>query len=243
VGLAGRVLRLADGRAGRFGRKAQSSSLADFVQAACAGELGLSNPGHPQPAPLNVKPPDGPPGLDLTQEQCDQLTAFVASLPRPVERLPEGDSERRRVAEGKRLFETTDCVACHTPKLGDVEGIYSDLLLHDMGEGSAGGGYYGFTGSTDTPPRPCTTAGPPRWRTPSACTADRAAVPPSPSGSCQVARRPASSPSSRPCTHPDHRVRLLLPQTAVVQSVNEGFTCETLALPGGPGVGGKIQAL
>ena len=85
---AGRALRLADGRIGRFGWKAQTASLSDFVQAACANELGLGNPGHPQPRPLS-KPnyPEG--GPDLTKEQCDQITAFVASLPRPVERLPK----------------------------------------------------------------------------------------------------------------------------------------------------------
>ncbi len=37
----GRVSRLADGRVGRFGWKAQTASLRDFVLAACANELGL----------------------------------------------------------------------------------------------------------------------------------------------------------------------------------------------------------
>ena len=40
----GRAHRLADGRIGRFGWKAQTASLSEFVQAACANELGLSNP-------------------------------------------------------------------------------------------------------------------------------------------------------------------------------------------------------
>ena len=35
------------------------------------------------------------------------------------------------------------CADCHTPRLGSVEGIYSDLLLHDMGlELSDSGAYY-----------------------------------------------------------------------------------------------------
>src|SRR5207249_8759829 len=84
----GRVNRLANGRLGKFGWKAQSASLADFVQAACANELGLGNPGQPQPQAL-AKPNYEPPGLDLTQEQCDQIAAFCASLPRPVERLKD----------------------------------------------------------------------------------------------------------------------------------------------------------
>src|SRR5207247_9265023 len=46
---AGRALRLADGRAGKFGWKAQSPGLGEFVRAACANELGLGNPGNLQP--------------------------------------------------------------------------------------------------------------------------------------------------------------------------------------------------
>src|SRR5262249_3772026 len=42
--IRGRVARLADGRLGRYGWKAEFSTLTDFVKAACANELGLSNP-------------------------------------------------------------------------------------------------------------------------------------------------------------------------------------------------------
>jgi CxxC motif-containing protein (DUF1111 family) len=161
-GTAGRALLLADRRVGRFGWKAQAADLSDFVQAACANELGLGNPGHPQPTPLSAGPPSRPPGLDLSQYQCDQLTAFCASLPRPVLRVPGDDSVRLRAGEGQKLFETTGCAACHTPKLGAVDGLYSDLLLHDMGEGSAGGGSYGGTGGPGTGDGPS----PGEWRTP-----------------------------------------------------------------------------
>jgi CxxC motif-containing protein (DUF1111 family) len=41
------------------------------------------------------------------------------------------------------LFTRIGCAACHQPKLGDVEGIYSDLLLHDMGPKLADSGQYG----------------------------------------------------------------------------------------------------
>ena len=56
------------------------------MQAACANELGLSNPGHAQPRPLS-KPNYQSVGLDLTARQCDEITSFVASLPRPQQRL------------------------------------------------------------------------------------------------------------------------------------------------------------
>jgi CxxC motif-containing protein (DUF1111 family) len=137
----GRALRLADGRVGRFGWKAQTASLSDFVQAACANELGLGNPGQAQPRPLS-KPNYQSPGLDLTAEQCAQLTAFVASLPRPVERLPRTAAAAEEARQGKQLFHTIGCADCHTPNLGSVEGIYSDLLSHRMGSVLVGGGAY-----------------------------------------------------------------------------------------------------
>jgi CxxC motif-containing protein (DUF1111 family) len=38
---------------------------------------------------------------------------------------------------GQREFERAGCAACHPATLGEVTGIYSDLLLHDMGLGLA----------------------------------------------------------------------------------------------------------
>jgi CxxC motif-containing protein (DUF1111 family) len=138
----GRALRLANGRVGRFGWKAQTASLAEFVRAACANELGLGNPQQAQPRPLGWTDYQ-PPGLDLTDAQCNQLTAFVASLPRPVERLSEDPAARDDAQAGRKLFKTTGCADCHTPDLGSVKGIYSDLLLHRMGQTleASGGGY------------------------------------------------------------------------------------------------------
>jgi CxxC motif-containing protein (DUF1111 family) len=133
----GRASRLPDGRIGKFGWKAQTATLSDFVQAACANELGLGNPNQAQPRPLS-NPGYTPRGLDLTQEQCDQITAFVASLPQPVER-PACDPD---ATAGKKLFSTIGCADCHTPNVGSVEGIYSDLLLHRMGAEMVGAGAY-----------------------------------------------------------------------------------------------------
>jgi CxxC motif-containing protein (DUF1111 family) len=135
----GRALRLANGKVGRFGWKAQTATLSDFVQAACANELGLGNPGQAQPRPLR-KPDYESPGLDLTQEQCDQLTAFCASLPRPTERAPDKSGGREEADTGRHLFDAVGCADCHTPNLGPVKGLYSDLLLHRMGDELTGSG-------------------------------------------------------------------------------------------------------
>jgi CxxC motif-containing protein (DUF1111 family) len=150
----GRALHRPGGRVGHFGWKAQSGSLPDFVVAACANELGLGNPGQAQPRPLGW-PGYRPPGLDLTTEQCDQITAFVASLPRPEERLPEIPAARDDARAGKKLFAEAGCADCHTPDVGSVEGVYSDLLLHRMGEPLEGGGSY------NDPPPGCRPARPP----------------------------------------------------------------------------------
>jgi CxxC motif-containing protein (DUF1111 family) len=142
--VAGRALRLSDGRIGKFGWKAQTASLSEFVRAACANELGLGNPDNPQPTPL-AKPDYVAPGLDLTAEQCDQITAFVASLPRPVQKLPADRPAQAQVDTGERLFSEIGCAYCHKPDLGPVQRFYSDLLLHRMGLqlASSGGSYSG----------------------------------------------------------------------------------------------------
>ena len=137
----GRVSRLADGRIGKFGWKGQTATLSDFVQAACANKLGLGNPNHPQPRSLH-KPDYASPGLDLTQQQCDQLTAYVASLDAPRERAPTDIHGRIDAVAGKQLFNKIGCADCHAPKLGDIDGIYSDLLLHRMSDDMGGGAGY-----------------------------------------------------------------------------------------------------
>jgi CxxC motif-containing protein (DUF1111 family) len=158
----GRAHRLADGHIGRFGWKAQTASLSEFVQNACANELGLSNPGHPQPTPLS-KPGYQPVGMDLTLDQCNQLTAFVASLPKPKE-VAAADSTMAH--NGKQVFMEVGCANCHTPTLGSVDGIYSDLLLHRMGEPLQGGGSYGQPPPEDPNSKPHEGPLADEWRTP-----------------------------------------------------------------------------
>jgi CxxC motif-containing protein (DUF1111 family) len=161
----GRASRLPNGRLGRFGWKAQTATLSDFVQAACANELGLGNPGQAQPRPLG-RPHYQPPGLDLTQEQCDQLTAFCASLPRPLERPSENAATREYERAGKKLFNSIGCADCHTANLGPIDGIYSDLLLHKMGKELVGGGAYNAP-PREIPDMPTVEgAQPGEWRTP-----------------------------------------------------------------------------
>jgi CxxC motif-containing protein (DUF1111 family) len=161
----GRAMRLPDGRIGKFGWKGQSASLLEFVQAACANELGLGNPANAQPKPLG-RADYVTKGLDLTTEQCQQMTDFILALARPVERAPADDAARVKAEAGKALFAKVGCADCHTPTLGSVEGLYSDLLLHRMGPDLQGGGFY--YGSPVPAAVAATGSGPfaDEWRTP-----------------------------------------------------------------------------
>jgi CxxC motif-containing protein (DUF1111 family) len=103
--------------------------------------------------------------LDLTLRQCDELTAFCASLSRPEQRLPD-DVTPAQASAGKALFSKTGCADCHTPKLGNVDGLYSDLLLHSMGQDLVGGGSYGERPAPQQPGSPEEGPSPSEWRTP-----------------------------------------------------------------------------
>jgi CxxC motif-containing protein (DUF1111 family) len=140
--IAGRVSRLKDKRIGRFGWKSQTASLSDFVLTACAVELGLEVPAHHQGG--SPQQPDAvAKGLDLDAQECASLVAYVTDLPRPAERKPESEREANEIEAGRGLFAKVGCATCHSPKLGNVENIYSDLLLHDLGPALGDVGQYG----------------------------------------------------------------------------------------------------
>jgi CxxC motif-containing protein (DUF1111 family) len=130
--VSGRVAPIGLEKVGRFGWRGQIERLHDFVVGACANELGLQVPGADQPLdPL--RPKYRPVGLDLTAAQCASLTAFVGSLPAPRFVAPTERARRDLVEHGRAKFRTIGCAECHVEKLGPVEGLFSDLLLHDMG--------------------------------------------------------------------------------------------------------------
>jgi CxxC motif-containing protein (DUF1111 family) len=139
--IAGRVSRLKDKRIGRFGWKAQTPTLQDFVLTACAVELGLEVPGHHQGG-VPQKPDTKARGLDLSTDECNALVDYVRALPKPVERRPPAKSDAHEIDAGRKLFVSVGCATCHTPRLGDVDGIYSDLLVHDLGQQLGDTGQY-----------------------------------------------------------------------------------------------------
>lgn len=167
-GISGRANRVRDPVSGslalgRFGWKAGQSNLAGQVATAFALDLGLSTLTHPaaagdctprQPACLAAPKGDSPRhgGVEVGTEVAALVTGFVRALPVPPRRDP-ADPE---VQAGAAIFLTLGCASCHLPDHGPDPGqarLYTDLLLHDLGEGLADGWTEGEAGGRE-------------WRTP-----------------------------------------------------------------------------
>jgi CxxC motif-containing protein (DUF1111 family) len=143
---------------GRFGHKARAATLEAFVADALLGDMGLTSPARPDELPN----PDGlrddlRPGVDVRAEEIALLADYVRLLAIP--RRPAPDPEL--TTTGAALFARVGCDACHVPEartradhpvaaLRDVPvALYTDLLLHDMGEGLADGIPEGAAGPRD----------------------------------------------------------------------------------------------
>ncbi len=120
---------------GRFGQKANTTTLHQQVAAAYANDMGVSNPVFPED--------DG--RYDVDGTTIGSVTFYLATLGVPA----RGDSSPA-AERGEELFSDLGCASCHVPSLttGNHEVAvlsqqriwpYSDLLLHDMGEGLADG--------------------------------------------------------------------------------------------------------
>ncbi len=130
--ISGRPSTLDDGRVGKFGWRGNVGSLLEFNDQACANEVGLETARMNQPADPTV-PRYRNPGDDISDVQIRTMTSFVAALPAPVRQIPEDSDLRNEVLRGEHVFGSVGCAVCHVPNLGPAQGLYSDLLLHDMG--------------------------------------------------------------------------------------------------------------
>lgn len=166
---AGRIRRV-NGSLGKFGWKGQFSTLEDFVATACAVELGLSNPLRRQDRPRRYAEDENA-GLDIDHHQLRGLVDFVRGLPRPEQILPTNPLELAEVHLGEALFSEIGCADCHSPSVGGVDGVYSDLMLHTLTdpEPSGGGGMGSYGPPPPPPPEPKEDDGTPsldEWKTP-----------------------------------------------------------------------------
>jgi len=159
-----------DGTITRFGWKAQNVSLLLFSGEAYNVEMGITSElfqNERDQTPACHTAGQFPPVPNDTQnfDAADALTGTTAiqnfanfqrflAPPMPSTSMPGGSSS---IASGRSLFNSTGCALCHTPTLRtgnstvaalrnqDVN-LYSDLLVHDMGDGLADGVSQGSAG-------------------------------------------------------------------------------------------------
>jgi CxxC motif-containing protein (DUF1111 family) len=155
AGITGKVAVVTDvvsgkKRIGRFGWKAQQATLLAFSGDAYLNEMGITNRFFPiENAPNGNRALlarfDRVADLEDTVDAADgkadvdRLADFMRLLAPPAQLAVTGNA-----VAGERLFATMDCASCHTPSMrtGRHEiaalsektvGLFSDLLLHDMG--------------------------------------------------------------------------------------------------------------
>ncbi|MEH7828040.1 di-heme oxidoredictase family protein [Gemmobacter denitrificans] len=142
---------------GRFGHKAGNPTVKEQSAGAFSGDMGLSNPLHPSPAgectpaqtqcqtAIHGQEPGIRDGLEVDGQSLDLVTFYSRNLAVPERRKTDDP----QVLRGKAVFHQAQCATCHVPKfvthrLKDqpeqsfqLIWPYTDLLLHDMGEGLA----------------------------------------------------------------------------------------------------------
>ena len=153
---------------GRFGWKAQNTTIRMQSAHAFAGDIGISTPDVPKShgdcttvetdclaMPVGVQKRLG--DTEAPDPVLDLVTFYSQNLAVPARR----DVADPQVLRGKALFYDLGCTACHTPKFvtsRDAEisphafqliWPYSDFLLHDMGEGLADGQQVGVASGTE----------------------------------------------------------------------------------------------
>jgi CxxC motif-containing protein (DUF1111 family) len=129
---------------GRFGWKANTPNLLQQSAAAYNQDMGITNYLFPMESSFGQEQYDG---LDDDTEITDQTLYAVAFYMRSLKAPAPRNWKDPEVIQGKRLFDQFKCVACHTPmQQTDVNMAfvansnqrffpYTDLLLHDMGQG------------------------------------------------------------------------------------------------------------
>jgi CxxC motif-containing protein (DUF1111 family) len=145
-------------RVGRFGWKAEKTSIAHQVADDAASSLDVGSSA--------IRNSAGQAGLDDTD--LAKLTAYVRLLGVP----PQRTSTQAQVLAGQELFASIGCATCHVPvqhtspnhPLAELRSQeirpYTDLLLHDMGPDLADDSGVVVGLRSDSPP------GASEWRTP-----------------------------------------------------------------------------
>ena len=135
---------------GRFGWKAAAATIDDQNELAFSLDIGMSTPRQAAPwgdcTPKEtacVKAPHGADAVASETEIAPQLLALVDAFVRAEPAPPRHDANSTLAKVGATIFADIGCAACHRPsyKIAAADGgaqvisPYSDLLLHDLGEG------------------------------------------------------------------------------------------------------------
>jgi len=135
---------------GRFGRKAQNSSILQQVAEAYLQDIGITSDFLPVEnrnprASVPVEALDHVADPEIPGSTVLAVAHYVRSLAPPAPGVGTA-----LVSEGAALFTTAKCASCHVPALqtgpsvipalsNRTARLYSDLLLHDMGDVLADG--------------------------------------------------------------------------------------------------------
>jgi CxxC motif-containing protein (DUF1111 family) len=155
-----------DGTVARFGWKAQNKSLLLFSGEAYNVEMGITNELFQTErdetascqfatVPNDVSNVNGATPLDAIS--AIEKFAFFQRFLAPPTPSPDTPGGAASISRGRSLFSSVGCAYCHTPTLrtgnSTVEALrnkdvnlYSDLLVHDMGQGLADGVTQGQAG-------------------------------------------------------------------------------------------------
>lgn len=157
-GKANRVWSLANKKLmlGRFGLKAGVASVKEQSAMAFAGDIGIANSLVPRPfgdctkaQALCQKAPHGADDELGTIEISDKMLDLVAFYARNLAVPKRRGARDEAVLKGKHLFHQAGCASCHAPSFttgaspgnphleGQKIWPYTDMLLHDMGDGLA----------------------------------------------------------------------------------------------------------
>ena len=138
---------------GRFGLKANTPTIEHQSMAALNGDMGVTNPLFPIESLFGtdlfdsyLKKHPAPKKVEIDEQTMEALIFYSKTLAVP----PRRGIENPEVILGGKLFLKISCTNCHTPswRTGDskIRALanqkiypYTDLLLHDMGEGLADG--------------------------------------------------------------------------------------------------------
>jgi CxxC motif-containing protein (DUF1111 family) len=134
---------------GRFGLKANVATLRQQIAGAFIGDMGITSSLHPKEnctaAQIACKQSPSARRPELTDAQLDAVLGYLRLLQVPARR----NADDPMVRQGEQTFIAIGCAACHAPVLttgefpdlpalsGQTIHPYTDLLLHDMGDGLA----------------------------------------------------------------------------------------------------------